>query len=62
MELGFDNWYEAHTIISGSMPPLSRTNLGSFFYPENCESFINEWFSDYSEARKIQTPVHRKNG
>lgn len=53
MELGFKDWHEAQLLLSGSNKQLIATNMGSFFYPKGCGGFINEWFADYTQARKI---------
>jgi len=51
MELGFTNWHQAKDVLSGNVEPLAVNNMGSFFYPKSCGSFINEWFADYQVAK-----------
>lgn len=50
-QLGFDSWQEAHEVLSGKHSPYNSSNMGSFFYPQSCGAFINEWFVDYHEAK-----------
>ena len=50
-QLGFDSWQEAHEVLTGKHNPLEPTNMGSFFYPNSCGAFINEWFTDYQQAK-----------
>ncbi|PKG83180.1 hypothetical protein CXF85_11645 [Colwellia sp. 75C3] len=52
IELGFKDWHEAQQLLSGARPSLVMINMGTFFYPENCGGFINEWFADYSQAEE----------
>jgi len=51
IELGFTNWHQAKDVLSGVKPLSGVTNMGSFFYPEGCGGFINEWFVDYQLAK-----------
>ncbi len=50
-QLGFDNWHHAQGILSGDQNSNLTLNMGSFFYPKGAGSFINEWFSDYQQAK-----------
>ena len=52
IELGFKDWHNAHQALSGAEQSLIAINRGTFFYPDSCGGFINEWFSDYSQAKK----------
>lgn len=51
-ELGFKNWHHAQHILSGSNNQISL-GMGKFFYPKGASYFINEWFSDYQEAKQV---------
>jgi hypothetical protein len=50
-QLGFDNWHDAQDILTGNKSVQDCKNMGSFFYPEGCGGFINEWFADYQQAK-----------
>jgi hypothetical protein len=49
-QLGFVNWQEAQSILTGKDQTIAPKSFGTFFYPESCGGFINEWFSDYQQA------------
>jgi hypothetical protein len=35
--------------------------MGSFFYPNGCSGFINEWFADYQLAKNtVDNSLHSK--
>jgi|GEM_PF-4226683 len=52
-QLGFVNWQEAQDILSGDTTPREVSNMGTYFYPAGCGAFINEWFSDYQQAKLV---------
>ncbi len=51
-QLGFNNWRQAQSVLSGKEVPIAHIDMGTFFYPESCGAFINEWFNDYNQAEK----------
>lgn len=51
-QLGFDNWQHAHEVLSGNKTS-TPFKMGSFFYPKSCYAFINEWFTNYQQAKSI---------
>ena len=52
-ELGFINWHEAQEVLTGRKALAETSDFGTFFYPEQCGAFINEWFSDYQQAKSL---------
>jgi hypothetical protein len=52
-QLGFINWHQAQSVLSGDNKHADKINMGTFFYPQSCDSFINEWFSNYDQAREL---------
>ena len=52
-QLGFDNWHHAQDILSGSKTNTEALDMGTFFYPRWADGFINEWFSDYQQAKSV---------
>lgn len=49
---GFSNWHHCQAILSGSHTE-SIIDYGTLFYSDSCGSFINQWFSTYSEAKLV---------
>ncbi|MCJ8319203.1 MAG: hypothetical protein MJK12_06195 [Colwellia sp.] len=50
-QLGFDNWHHARDVLSGSKNPVEALDMGTLFYPKGADSFINEWFANYQQAK-----------
>jgi hypothetical protein len=50
-QLGFENWYQAQVVLSGSNKNVQGLDMGTFFYPRGADIFINEWFANYQQAK-----------
>ena len=50
-QLGFNNWHQANEVLSGMLSLSEDANWGTFFYPKGSNTFINEWFASYQDAR-----------
>ncbi len=50
-QLGFGNWHHAQDVLSGSKKPVEDLDMGTLFYPESADGFINEWFASYQQAK-----------
>lgn len=53
-QLGFSNWHFAQEVLSGKYNIKNSIDMGSFSYPDSATGFINEWFTDYQQAKKAQ--------
>jgi hypothetical protein len=52
-ELGLVNWHQAQFLLIGDEKIIKPDNFGTFFYPDSCGGFINEWFNDYQQAKLV---------
>jgi len=59
-QLGFVNWQQAQGALTGCNTEEEPLNMGTFFYPKGGGAFINEWFSDYQQAKEVLAK-HPKN-
>ena len=50
-QLGFRNWHHAQDVLSGKIKNIENLNMGTFFYPQGADGFINEWFANYQQAK-----------
>jgi hypothetical protein len=52
VELGFSSWQHANHVLSGKIQNPEGDDFGAFFHSRSCDSLINQWFSNYEEARR----------
>lgn len=53
--LGFSDWQHAQAILSGSEVIDHVSDMGALFHNKACNALLNEWFTDYQQAKKALT-------
>ena len=49
-DVGFADWEHARRVLGGSA--RNGNDLGTFWYAPRCATLLNEWFSEYGQARE----------
>jgi hypothetical protein len=50
-QLGFIDWHHAQRVLSGNAQLENQPDMGTTFYKSACGGLLNQWFSDYEQAK-----------